>query len=34
MRNHVSTYAGFTKMATYGLIGVVTVLILLGILVA
>ncbi len=34
MRSHVGTYTGFTKLLTYGTVGVIVVLALLGILVA
>ncbi|MCW5772293.1 MAG: aa3-type cytochrome c oxidase subunit IV [Rhodospirillaceae bacterium] len=34
MRSHVGTYTGFTKMLTYGTVGVVTLLVLLGLFVA
>ena len=34
MRSHMGTYTGFTKLLTYGTVGVIVVLALLGILVA
>jgi aa3 type cytochrome c oxidase subunit IV len=34
LRSHMGTYGGFTKLLTYGAVGIIIVLILLGIFVA
>ena len=34
MRSHMGTYTGFTKLLTYGTVGVIVLLVLLGIFVA
>ena len=34
MRSHMGTYTGFTKLLTYGTVGVIALLVLLGLFVA
>ncbi len=34
MRSHMGTYTGFTKLLTYGTVGVIVLLVLLGVFVA